>query len=321
MKKLYHTLVQFLLVFPILVLVLSSCGQTAAQGQELIQKILQANPRIASAGDVSCMEVHKGLTVIESDLMMQDSSENHLFIIEVDLDKGLSLRTSTPADLPYSRETGLQNMLQQAQAAQRNGQKVLLGVNADVFGFYEGLDFLSPRGVVYVDGQERSTCRKDENVFYILKDGSAHLDKFEDFVQVEPEVEQAVGGWHTLVWDGQLHTADEYPEKNLVMVNPRTFIGLSADSRKVYLFVVDGRQPGYSRGFLMEDMVKVCQATGCQRACNLDGGGSTTLVIREDLLQGKEAGQEFVLLNAPSDLVQGKRTPRKVANGLLVIEK
>ena len=143
------------------------------------------------------------------------------------------------------------------------------------------------------------------------------MDKYQDFLKVEADVINAVGGWHTLVWDGQVHSAEEYPEKNLLVENPRTFFGIAEDAQKVFLFVVDGRQKEYSVGLEMEDMVNICKAMGCWRACNLDGGGSTTLVIRQE----KEGGAEFALLNRPSDIIAGQRTPRRVANGLLVVEK
>ena len=58
---------------------------------------------------------------------------------------------------------------------------------------------------------------------------------------------------------------------------PRTAIGLSADGRWLYALVVDGRQPGYSMGAEMSDLVKLMLAAGASDAINMDGGGSSTL--------------------------------------------
>ena len=58
---------------------------------------------------------------------------------------------------------------------------------------------------------------------------------------------------------------------------PRTVIGLSADGRWLYVLVVDGRQPGYSMGAEMSDLVKLMLAAGASDAINMDGGGSSTL--------------------------------------------
>ena len=58
---------------------------------------------------------------------------------------------------------------------------------------------------------------------------------------------------------------------------PRTAIGISADGRWLYALVVDGRQPSYSRGAEMSDLVKLMLAAGAADAINMDGGGSATL--------------------------------------------
>jgi exopolysaccharide biosynthesis protein len=57
---------------------------------------------------------------------------------------------------------------------------------------------------------------------------------------------------------------------------PRTAFGLSADGRWLYGVVVDGRQPGYSEGADMDDIVRILKAAGAVDAINMDGGGSST---------------------------------------------
>ena len=59
---------------------------------------------------------------------------------------------------------------------------------------------------------------------------------------------------------------------------PRTAFGISADGRWLYGVVVDGRQPGYSLGADMYDLVRILKAAGAVDAINMDGGGSATLV-------------------------------------------
>ena len=56
------------------------------------------------------------------------------------------------------------------------------------------------------------------------------------------------------------------------------------------------------------------KAVGCYNAINLDGGGSTTLIIRKVNDVGKPT---FPILNTPAD----DRVPRKVTNSMLIIEK
>ena len=85
--------------------------------------------------------------------------------------------------------------------------------------------------------------------------------------------------------------------------HPRTAAGFNADSTKFYFFTVDGRQPGYSVGMSYYELAAYMLEWGVYQGLNLDGGGSTTMVVR-----GK-------IKNSPSD----PGGERSVANSLLLI--
>jgi hypothetical protein len=70
--------------------------------------------------------------------------------------------------------------------------------------------------------------------------------------------------------------------------NPRTLAGTTSEGN-LLLVAVDGRQPGYSVGASFEESALIMQALCAEEAVNLDGGGSTTLTIGEELM------------NSPSD--------------------
>jgi hypothetical protein len=59
---------------------------------------------------------------------------------------------------------------------------------------------------------------------------------------------------------------------------PRTAVGQLADGRAV-LVTVDGRQPGYSIGMRPLEFAELLVSIGVVEAANLDGGGSSTLVV------------------------------------------
>jgi hypothetical protein len=65
--------------------------------------------------------------------------------------------------------------------------------------------------------------------------------------------------------------------------NPRTVAGVTRDGR-LLLVAVDGRAPGYSAGLDFEEEAGVMRALGARDAVNLDGGGSTTMTIRDRLV-------------------------------------
>jgi hypothetical protein len=84
--------------------------------------------------------------------------------------------------------------------------------------------------------------------------------------------------------------------------HPRTFVGFDRDSTHFYLCVVDGRQER-SIGMNFKEMADFLLSMGVWNALNLDGGGSTTMMIRDKIV------------NSPSD----KTGERPVANTLQVV--
>ncbi|MFE3220187.1 phosphodiester glycosidase family protein [Streptomyces antimycoticus] len=59
---------------------------------------------------------------------------------------------------------------------------------------------------------------------------------------------------------------------------PRTMAGLVPKGRLI-LATVDGRQPGVSEGFTLEETARFMRSLGAVQALNLDGGGSTAMAV------------------------------------------
>ena len=76
--------------------------------------------------------------------------------------------------------------------------------------------------------------------------------------------------------------------------HPRTAVGISADGQKFVWLVVDGRQKGYSEGVSEEELARLLLESGCADGINLDGGGSSSMWIRNER-------SELALANRPSD--------------------
>jgi len=60
--------------------------------------------------------------------------------------------------------------------------------------------------------------------------------------------------------------------------HPRTAFGVSADGRRAWMVVVDGRQQS-SGGATLDEMAAILRRLGASDAVNFDGGGSTTMVF------------------------------------------
>ncbi|MEH3099061.1 phosphodiester glycosidase family protein [Sphingomonas adhaesiva] len=90
---------------------------------------------------------------------------------------------------------------------------------------------------------------------------------------------------------------------------PRTAFGLSADRRRAWIVIIDGRQKGYSMGADNNALVALFRSLGASDAMSFDGGGSSTLAVAE--------GTGAAVLNRPMHTaVPGWERP--VANALLV---
>jgi Phosphodiester glycosidase len=61
--------------------------------------------------------------------------------------------------------------------------------------------------------------------------------------------------------------------------HPRTLAGVRADGR-LLLVTVDGRRPGWSIGVSLPEAARLMRSLGARDALNLDGGGSTAMVVR-----------------------------------------
>lgn len=66
--------------------------------------------------------------------------------------------------------------------------------------------------------------------------------------------------------------------------NARTAIGYSEARKKLILVCVDGKQANYSVGMNLTELADLMIALGCESASNLDGGGSTAMLIRDRLV-------------------------------------
>jgi hypothetical protein len=93
-----------------------------------------------------------------------------------------------------------------------------------------------------------------------------------------PGVVDAIGGNPRLVVDGAVSGPEVDGTGEFFGRHSRTAVGATADGR-LLLVVVDGRQPGYSRGMTLRELAELMQRLGAVQAVNLDGGGSSEMVV------------------------------------------
>lgn len=101
-----------------------------------------------------------------------------------------------------------------------------------------------------------------------------------------PFVPEAIlGGGPLLLANGNIQTNPDgfNPTSFVNFRHPRTAIGTRKDGTLV-LVTVDGRQPKKSVGMTIPELAGLMLELGCVDAMNLDGGGSTTMVIRHQIV-------------------------------------
>jgi len=162
-----------------------------------------------------------------------------------------------------------------------------LAINAAPFGpvvDQEGL-LMEVAGFQVSQGRPVSGPSKQYPALLMMDDGAVRI-------QAPPfpstGVRNAVGGFDIVLRGGH----DVAPRVLVPSVHPRTAVGVSADGRWMWLLVVDGRQFEYSLGATLHDLAAWLKALGATEGINLDGGGTSALVLR-----GKQGQAE--LLNRP----------------------
>ena len=261
--------------------------------------------------------VDERVSVLEMQFKNSASAPHSLFVFEVDLTDGVTMLASCSGDDPSSIKatdastTKIATVREQfySMKSKRSTIDVLGGTNGD-FCFLasssSGRNNLL-HGVMHKDG----VCLKGtfdagvSNVFAIMKDGTARIMSQSDYANLKSNIQEAVGGKTRLLTNGAK------PNFNDATYDPRTAVGVSSDYKKVILLVMDGRSSGYSDGANYSMLADILLAFGAHDAINLDGGGSSTFLIKNS-----SATKGFETRNKPSG-----GSERAIPNGLAIIRK
>jgi hypothetical protein len=207
---------------------------------------------------------------------------------------GLALHTSRSDTLPA--DSAWRIRLRAVAGDEARGQGVIAAVDSPAARTLvpDGEAALLVRGAAVEWARRRTvgdTVRWSAQV--LVDDGSGSL----------LAAREAVGGFPALLVGGRdvlgLQTVRRaFGEAR----HPRTAVAWTADGARLMFVVVDGRQE-HSDGMTLPELVTALRRLGADEAINLDGGGSTALVIRG------------ALVNRPSD-EQGERP---VGNALALV--
>ena len=170
----------------------------------------------------------------------------------------------------------------------------VLAINGDYYNYKDDYGMIIRNGMLY----RSASSTRDHLLVYT--DGTFKGLFAADYIEgageqyVADGVVQSFAFGPLLVNEGKATTM---PDKYIVSTKdhirePRTAIGM-VDPHHYVIIVADGRRNGWSeKGMTLQELQQLFIEQGCQVAYNLDGGGSTTLVVDGEKLNRSSGSRE-----------------------------
>lgn len=218
-------------------------------------------------------------------------SNKRVHVIKVDLSNPqVKLRSST----------AVERGLTPSEFGKKTG--VVAAINGD---FFDGL--LQPIGLAAGVGElwPKSADTKEWSFLACTEKNDCFIENYNQVTPWRADWKTVVGGWQILRDPGFEWTTayDTSCGDFCTISHPRTALGLSADRKTMWWVMVEGRQ-GSLTGLTLADTTRIFKRLGAEWALNLDGGGSSGLVLNGKRVNGRP-------LNEPME--------RRVANCLGVL--
>jgi len=205
--------------------------------------------------------------------------------------------------------------------------RVICAMNAGYFHFFRNGD-LTPYGIQVVRGEELSPPGQDLAEYSnhwvgTTRQGQVVIGTAEEYFQKwKGRLEYAVGGGMRLIRNGEIRLHRDTGK------HPRTAVGLAKDGTLI-LLSADGRT-AQSAGLTYGDLIDLFLGLEyeIEELLNLDGGGSTTLVLRNgegnfwipNVPSGPPLPLDYTKYDLPKPKPQGDSQARAVADCILLIE-
>jgi exopolysaccharide biosynthesis protein len=141
---------------------------------------------------------------------------------------------------------------------------------------------------------------KDSVPYFTIRDAKRKLSAITDPEKgtvidfVKWKMKTAVGGGPVLLQDGEIKITNneemKFAGKAIDDKHPRTAIGYTKDNQLI-IVVIEGRHPGKAEGATLRQEAQLFKDLGCREALNLDGGGSSCLLVNgKETIRVSDAG-------------------------------
>jgi hypothetical protein len=189
-----------------------------------------------------------------------------------------------PAESQLAQPTNLFRKFQVLAAVNANAYSGLSGDIIDLPNWREGHP-VDIHGLVVSQKKIISRIESKRTPFWIDTLRKPHIGEPPSVTSAT----EAVADWFSpLLLDSKI-----VPDPSDQVMHPRTALGFDNRGAWLLLVVVDGRQPGFSEGVSLYELAQIIQSQGCSQSINLDGGGSSIMLIQEP-------GKDVRTVNSPS---------------------
>lgn len=191
---------------------------------------------------------------------------------------------SGPAESQLTLPADLFKKSHAIAAVNANAFQGVSGDKAAAADWYEGRP-VDIHGITVSGKKVISPIETGRTSFWIDSTGKPHIGTPASM----DSVAEAVADWFSpLLIDFKI-VADSADKA----LHPRTALCFDDTGTWLLLAVVDGRQPGFSEGVTLVEFADIFKSRGCTQSINLDGGGSSIMLIQEP-------GKDVRIVNSPS---------------------
>ena len=248
-------------------------------------------------------------------VIVTDAGEKmDFYLLRVDQSQGLDLRAATSGNVTSS--TWVRQIPSEMAAHMDSPEKPLYAlVNAD---FCENRPPIRPRGPHHSDGKiwvssysiDPRLPQQALSFVGVTYDGKVMIAPNAEYQDTKKSLKECTGAGVILIKDSEIQGGFVNDPGR----DPRTALGYTADNI-VWILAVDGRHKG-TEGMTYMEMASIFQSLGCTNAVNLDGGGSTQMLVRDPKTN------EIEMRNWPSDPDKGfGGRERARLNGWCIIKR
>lgn len=259
--------------------------------EDQIKKILSNNAVIeidqeTNTGDINFSGEDTGIysSIYEEQVLKRDPGNDVYKVIDVEGTgyKGHLLVVYDPSRIDLVQAPNLKYGGKQLPTLVKLNDG-LAGINASGFNYSEATGYI-PTGVVIMDNEivfgKGAPAASWGGIIGFTNDNVLILTKSTAEEALSMGIRDAVSFGPFLIVNGK---AAEFKGNGGYGIAPRTAIGQRKDGI-VLLLVIDGRRPGHSLGVDMVELTNILLKYGAYNASNLDGGGSSSMVVDGEVI-------------------------------------